>query len=260
MKNFKREELEQELIQALAIDGGEVSEARLSGFLRKYLGEDRGAHVRAMISEDLDFFRSLDPASTTYSQTQILSVRRGMAAVAAHRIFAEILSQAKDVLYTLEVIAKYVQKDTNVEIHPAAKIGVPFAIDHGHSTVIGATTTIGRNVFIYHGVTLGASKRKSPSGRRHPRVGDDVFFGNGSQVLGPSIIESNVKLACSVHIRDCYVCKGARIAMDVRLAGVIVPEGVRVLGHNQEQLQRYLVQQGQDAPRWQNLQPFIVED
>ena len=256
MKNLSRDLFESDLIQALAIDGGEVSEANLSAFLGEYFGEEQGSLIRSDISEDLKFFRSLDPASTEYSEAQILSVRRGMAAVAAHRIFSAMLGKDLKRIYDLEVVAKYLQKDTNVEIHPAAQIGVPFAIDHGHGTVIGATTRIGCCAFIYHGVTLGASKRRSRAGRRHPLIGDNGFFGNGSQVLGPSIIGDDVRLACSVHVRDCLVEAGAQIAMDIRLAGVRVPPHALVLGYDQEQLQRYLLRRGDGSPQWEQLETF----
>ncbi|NLF24231.1 MAG: hypothetical protein GX589_01045 [Deltaproteobacteria bacterium] len=258
MKNLRRDLFETDMVGALAIDGGEVAESNLSVFLLEYLGEELAGRVRAEISEDLRFFRSLDPASTEYSEVQILSVRRGMAAVAAHRIFAALLAEGGN-LYDLEVVAKYVQKDTNVEIHPGAQIGVPFAIDHGHGTVIGATTRIGKRNFIYHGVTLGASKRFTRVGRRHPLVGDNVFFGNGSQVLGPSIIADDVKLACSVRVRDCEIGAGVHIAMDVRLAGVKVPAGVQVLGYDQEKLNRYLVRSSDNqdsAVEWRDLDAF----
>ena len=261
MKGFENREFETDLISALAISGGEVSEDLLLAFLEKYFGGATAPSLRATISGDLTFFRSLDPASASYSEAQILSVRRGMAAIAAHRIFQSILKFSPEKLYNLEVVAKHIQKDTNVEIHPSAEIGVPMAIDHGHGTVIGATAKIGKSVFIYHGVTLGASKKRSKTQRRHPHVGDRVFFGNGSQVLGPAIVENDVKLGATVLVRDCLLEEGCHLAMGIRVAGVIVPRGALVFGYDAEDTYRYWVRlDGSKEARWVTLGKFEPEN
>ncbi|WP_424813941.1 serine O-acetyltransferase [Roseococcus sp. YIM B11640] len=72
---------------------------------------------------------------------------------------------------------------TGIEIHPGAKIGRRLFIDHGMGTVIGETATIGDDVTIYHGVTLGGLSLKA--GKRHPDVLDGAIIGAGAQVLGP---------------------------------------------------------------------------
>lgn len=72
---------------------------------------------------------------------------------------------------------------TGIEIHPAAKIGKNFFIDHGMGVVIGETAEIGDNVTLYHGVTLGGVSFNG--GKRHPTLEDDVIIGAGAQVLGP---------------------------------------------------------------------------
>ena len=260
MDHFSRATFERDLVRALGIDGGEASEDALIGFLLRSFSQEESAALRATISQDLQFFRSLDPASSNYSEMQILSIRRGMAAIAAHRIFERVLAKDPSRLFDVEIIAKYVQKDTNVEIHPSAKIGVPFAIDHGHSTVIGATTLIGRRAFIYHGVTLGASRYRSRTDRRHPRLGDDVYLGNGSQVLGPCVLEDEIHIACDVHARDCYLSKGVHLAFGVRLAGVVVPQGAQVVGFDQVSLQRYAVRDSSGAVEWVDFPRFVSTD
>ncbi len=250
-------QFEQDILEALALDGGEVYEDKLLFFLRRYFGDEKARAIRGRISEDIAFFRENDPASTTYTETQILGVRRGMAAIAAHRVFQEILTLAPELLYDIEVIAKYVQKDTNVEIHPSATIGVPFAIDHGHSTVIGATSIVGRRVFIYHGVTLGATGRRSRSQRRHPLVGDNVFFGNGSQLLGPSILENDIQIASGSIVTDCHVGSGASIYIRVRVSGVIVPPKTRIFSIDLENPRLYwAILDGETKPRWVEFEKF----
>lgn len=250
-------QFEDDILEALALDGGEVFDDKLHFFLRRYFGPEAWRGVCAQIREDLAFFREMDPASIVYTEPQILSIRRGMAAVAAHRVFSAILKTAPELLYDIEVIAKYVQKDTNVEIHPSATIGVPFAIDHGHGTVIGATALIGKRTFIYHGVTLGATGKRSRTDRRHPAVGDRVFFGNGSQVLGPSILENDITVASGSIVMDSHVKSGVKIGVRVRVSGVVVPQGARVLAQSLENTRLYWsVLQGESEPRWVEFAKF----
>ncbi|MGY8762340.1 MAG: serine O-acetyltransferase EpsC, partial [Nitrospinaceae bacterium] len=78
------------------------------------------------------------------------------------------------------------------EIHPAAIIGRRFFIDHGMGVVIGETSEVGDNVFIYHGVTLGGLSTKN--GKRHPTIGSNVVIGAGAQVLGPTLVGSYTKI------------------------------------------------------------------
>lgn len=81
---------------------------------------------------------------------------------------------------------------TGIEIHPAAKIGRKFFIDHGMGVVIGETSEIGDNVFMYHGTTLGGLSMKK--GKRHPTIGNNVVIGAGAQVLGPVTVGNNSKI------------------------------------------------------------------
>ncbi|HOE65820.1 MAG TPA: hypothetical protein PLO62_04785 [Candidatus Hydrogenedentes bacterium] len=246
-----------DFVDVLGLDGGEVDTERIDALLLRSFGEVRGTELRAMIAADLAFFRSQDPASTDYSDRQILSVRRGMAAIVAHRFFSEILLLHPELLYDVEWMAKYVQKDTNVEIHPQASVGVPFAIDHGHGTVIGATARIGGSVFLYHGVTLGATGKRSRAGRRHPVVRDNVFFGNGSQLLGPSIVESGVTIASAAIVADAHVLANAKIFLSVRVSGVVVPEGARIFAAAPENPSRFWAQlKGSSAASWVEFERF----
>ncbi|MFH1848622.1 MAG: serine O-acetyltransferase EpsC [archaeon] len=94
---------------------------------------------------------------------------------------------------------------TGIEIHPGAKIGKRFFIDHGMGVVIGETAEIGDDVMMYHGVTLGGhgwwTDRKGQ--KRHPTVGNDVVLGVGSIILGPVTIGENSKIgAGAVVIKD----------------------------------------------------------
>ncbi|MCX5812696.1 MAG: serine O-acetyltransferase [Proteobacteria bacterium] len=84
---------------------------------------------------------------------------------------------------------------TGIEIHPGAKIGRKFFIDHGMGVVIGETSEIGDNVTLYHGVTLGGTTWKKI--KRHPTIGNNVVIGAGAKVLGPISIGDNSKIGAN---------------------------------------------------------------
>lgn len=86
-------------------------------------------------------------------------------------------------------VSQYTRFLTGVEIHPGAVIGRRFFIDHGMGIVIGETATIGDDVLMYHGVTLGGTSLRH--GKRHPTLGDDIVVGAGSTVLGSVTVGSH---------------------------------------------------------------------
>lgn len=94
---------------------------------------------------------------------------------------------------------------TGIEIHPGATIGKNFFIDHGMGVVIGETASIGNNVTMYHGVTLGGvSPQDSAKGAcRHPQIGDDVIMGSGAQLLGSIIVGNGARIGSNaVVVKD----------------------------------------------------------
>ena len=90
---------------------------------------------------------------------------------------------------------------TGIEIHPGAKIGPGFFIDHGMGVVIGETAEIGEDVTMYHGVTLGGTSWKKE--KRHPTIGNNVVIGAGAKILGPFNVGDNSKIgAGSVVVNE----------------------------------------------------------
>lgn len=90
---------------------------------------------------------------------------------------------------------------TGIEIHPGAKIGRGFFIDHGMGVVIGETAEIGDNCTLYHGVTLGGTSWAKE--KRHPTLGDNVIVGSGAKILGPFTVGSNSKVGSnSVVVKE----------------------------------------------------------
>jgi serine O-acetyltransferase len=90
---------------------------------------------------------------------------------------------------------------TGIEIHPGARIGSGFFVDHGMGVVIGETAEVGENVTLYHGVTLGGTSWKKE--KRHPTLGNNVVVGAGAKILGPITVGDNSRIgANSVVVKD----------------------------------------------------------
>lgn len=114
----------------------------------------------------------------------------------AHRLYK------KDKFILSRIISQRTRRITGIEIHPGAKIGDEFFIDHGMGVVIGETAEIGNNVLIYHGVTLGGISLEREV-KRHPTIEDDVVIGAGTKILGPITIGKGSRIgANSVVLKD----------------------------------------------------------
>jgi serine O-acetyltransferase len=151
------------------------------------------------IRSDVGAAKSRDPAARGVSAGEILATWPGVHAVLAHRL-AHALYDASVPLLP-RAIAAVARSVTGIEIHPAAKIGQNFFIDHGMGVVIGETAEIGDNVTLYQGVTLGGTGFQT--GKRHPTVQDNVTIGSGAKLLGPITVGHGSKIgANSVVIHD----------------------------------------------------------
>src|SRR5690349_4949764 len=130
------------------------------------------------IPEQFDTIFREDPAAK--SVIEIFFCYPGFHAVLAHRLAHRLYRW--HVPLVPRMISQFTRFLTGIEIHPGARIGRRFFIDHGMGVVIGETTWIGDDVMLYHGVTLGG--RGSGHGKRHPTVEDGVIVGAGAKVLG----------------------------------------------------------------------------
>ncbi len=129
-----------------------------------------------------------DPAAR--SAAEIIFFYPGFHAIINHRL-AHFLYNRK--LYFLARMVSHISRFlTGIEIHPGAKIGKGFFIDHGSGIVIGETTEIGDNVTLYQGVTLGGSGKEK--GKRHPTIGNNVTISAGAKILGSFTVGDHSKI------------------------------------------------------------------
>ena len=146
------------------------------------------------INEDIKAVLRQDPAAR--NSLEVVLTYPGLHAVWGYRI-AHFLWQVKLKL-AARIYSNWIRAVTGIEIHPAAKIGRRFFIDHGMGVVIGATALVGDDVMIYHDVTLGA--RTGGSGKRHPTIGNNVVIGAGARVLGDISVGNGVKIAANMVV------------------------------------------------------------
>jgi len=156
------------------------------------------ARARSRMAEDLATARRRDPASGT--ALEIVLTTPGLHAIWLHRVAHRWWGTPGGRL-PARLLAHLSRGVTGVEIHPGARLGRRFFIDHGMGVVIGETSEVGDDVMIYHGVTLGG--RSMARTKRHPTVGDRVVIGAGARVLGPVVVGDDAQIgANAVVVKD----------------------------------------------------------
>lgn len=153
----------------------------------------------ATVREDLDAALVRDPATT--SRLEMALASPGLHAVWAHRVAHRLWRHGGALRLPARLLSQASRSLTGVEIHPGARIGQRFFIDHGMGVVIGETAEVGDDVMMYHGVTLGG--RSLARVKRHPTVHDGVTMGAGARVLGPVTIGRGAQIgANAVVVKD----------------------------------------------------------
>ena len=146
------------------------------------------------LRETLNAYKSNDPAAR--SSLEIFLLYPGVHAWLYHRLAHWLWGN--NLKFLGRVVSQWSRFWTGVEIHPGAKIGKRFVIDHGMGIVIGETTEIGDDVLIYHQVTLGGTGKDK--GKRHPTIGNNVVIGAGAKILGPFTVHDNAKIAAGAVV------------------------------------------------------------
>lgn len=163
--------------------------------------------VHAALVLDAEAIVRGDPAAE--SLEEVIIAYPGFLATAVHRVAHELYLLGVPLFP--RVLSEWAHRETGIDIHPGARIGAGFAIDHGTGVVIGETSEIGDGVRVYQGVTLGAMavSKKLANSKRHPTIGNDVVIYANATILGGntvvgegSIIGGNVWLTASVPPRS----------------------------------------------------------
>jgi len=209
-----------QLLSPLALPDGSTPESVVEAFLPRLIT------IRSLLAADVEAAFESDPAARSYAE--ILVAYPSIRAIAIQRIAHELFSLRVPILPRM--MTEHAHDQTGVDIHPGARIGRRFFIDHGTGVVIGETAEIGDNVRLYQGVTLGArSPRHGESLRgvkRHPTIEDDVTIYAGVTILGGdvvigrgSVIGGNVWLTESVPPGSKVIAEPPRTLVQQRGRG-----------------------------------------
>ncbi len=159
--------------------------------------------IHKILIADLETMFNADPAAKTIEE--VLLAYPGFYAITIHRIAHALYNM--DIPVIPRLLSEYSHSKTGIDIHPGARIGKRFHIDHGTGIVIGETCEIGNDVKIYQGVTIGALSvnRQCADTKRHPTIGDRVTIYSNATILGgntiigeDSVIGGNVWITKSV--------------------------------------------------------------
>lgn len=182
------------------------------------------------LRSDLQSIFDRDPAAR--SKLEVILTYAGLHAIWMHRLAHWLW--AHDFKLLGRWLSHLSRLLTGIEIHPGARIGPGFFIDHGMGVVIGETAEVGTNVTMYHGVTLGGVSWEK--GKRHPTIGDCVVIGAGAKILGPIYIGDHTRVgANSVVVKDVApesVVVGVPGRVRYRNGALQAPDRDRDLQHN----------------------------
>jgi serine O-acetyltransferase len=172
--------------------------------------------IRSMLSGDIQSAYAGDPAAV--STDEVILSYPCVLAITTYRI-ANVL-YLDGIPLIPRIMSEHIHSITGIDIHPGARIGKNFFIDHGTGVVIGETTEIGDNVKLYQGVTLGAlSFLKDEEGniikgrKRHPTIGNNVIIYSGATILGPdAVVGNDVVIGGNVWVTS-PIASGTKIAI-----------------------------------------------
>ena len=172
--------------------------------------------IRELLKTDVEAAYAGDPAAISHEE--VVVAYPFIETIAVQRMAHELYKQ--DVTLIPRIMSEWAHSRTGIDLHPGAKIGSHFFIDHGTGTVVGETTVIGNNVKIYHGVTLGAKStsrvEELRGSKRHPTIEDDVTIYPGATILGgETVIGENSTIGGNVFLIHSVPENSLVIAEDV---------------------------------------------
>jgi serine O-acetyltransferase len=171
------------------------------------------------LKKDIGAVFERDPAAKT--MLEVLLCYPGLHALIFHRL-AHALHK-RGLILLPRLVSHFSRWLTGIEIHPGAKIGDGFFIDHGMGVVIGETAEVGNNVTIYHGVSLGGTGKEK--GKRHPTLRDNVVVGTGAKLLGPIEIGEYARIGAGSVVLNNVPSHTTVVGVPGR---VVIYDGARV--------------------------------
>lgn len=163
------------------------------------------------IREDIRVGLERDPA--THSAIELLLTSPGLHAIWLYRFAHKVWNLKLRIL--ARMISNWGKFWTAIEIHPGARIGKRFVIDHGVGIVIGETAVIGNDVLMYHGVTLGGKTLESI--KRHPTVGNNVTLGAGAKLIGNITIGDGCAVGANAVVTKSMPAGTVAVGFNARL-------------------------------------------
>lgn len=165
----------------------------------------------ARMREDIQSVFHRDPAAR--NTLEVLTCYPGLHAIWLHRVAHRLWRS--DWKWLARCTSNFSRWLTGVEIHPGARIGRRFFIDHGMGIVIGETAEIGNDVTLYQGVTLGGTTWNA--GKRHPTLEDGVVVGGGAKVLGPFTVGAGAKIGSNAVVTKAVPAGATAVGIPARI-------------------------------------------
>ena len=172
-----------------------------------------------ILKEDIDVIFEQDPAARNY--LEVILTYSGLHAIWNHRIAHAFYK--KKFYFIARCISQISRFFTGIEIHPGARIGRRFFIDHGMGVVIGETCEIGDDVSVFQGVTLGGTGKEK--GKRHPTIQDNVLIATGAKVLGSITIGENSKIGAGSVVLKEVPSNSTVVGIPGR---VVIQDGIKI--------------------------------
>ena len=172
--------------------------------------------IRKLLKTDVEAAYAGDPAAISHEE--VVVAYPFIETIAVQRMAHQLYQ--RDVTLIPRMMSEWAHSRSGIDLHPGAKIGSHFFIDHGTGTVVGETTVIGNNVKIYHGVTLGAKStsrvEELRGSKRHPTIENGVTIYPGATILGgETVIGSNSTIGGNVFLIHSVPCNSLAIAEDI---------------------------------------------
>ncbi|MGH1428453.1 MAG: serine O-acetyltransferase [Arenicella sp.] len=183
------------------------------------------------IKKDIEVVFDRDPAARNWFE--VLTAYPGIHAILLHRLNHKLWNLG--LKWLARMLSHVVRWFTGIEIHPGAKIGERFFIDHGMGIVIGETAEIGDDCTLYQGVTLGGTSWNK--GKRHPTLGNGVVVGAGAKVLGPFTVHEGARIGSNSVVLKEVPAGSTMVGIPAHAVGS--PEHKRATGKVDEDFRAY---------------------